>query len=245
MKKARTDRPPHGPKEFHTSPFGALKGVKLTAPAKTTERERPTPPPDPPPQTDENALFLQAVAGIHRLGEASPPKNRPAAPARTATTAGRTRQALPSPPEQERDELFLQEVRRLKLDARFTDSLPDEDELHPLAGNRLRQIRRGIVAVTRQLDLHGLTREEALLELPRFLRYAAAKGERAVLVITGQGNHSAGEAVLQQAVAAWLREAGREIVLEYAPAPREMGGNGAFVVFLRSALRQAVDSDEE
>jgi DNA-nicking Smr family endonuclease len=61
------------------------------------------------------------------------------------------------------------------------------------------------------------------------------KGQKAVLVITGKGNNSPGEPVLQQAVVSWLRDAGRELALEFAPAPREMGGSGAFVVFLRPA----------
>jgi DNA-nicking Smr family endonuclease len=90
------------------------------------------------------------------------------------------------------------------------------------------------------LDLHGLRREEALAALPRFLRSALQKGQKAVLVITGKGNHSAEEPVLQQAVASWLREAGRELVVEFAPAPREMGGSGAFVVFLREPQVQMI-----
>jgi len=79
-----------------------------------------------------------------------------------------------------------------------------------------------------------LTREEALNALPRFLRNAAAYGEKAVLVITGKGLNSPGEPVLQQAVAGWLQESGKGLVLEFAPAPRDMGGHGAFVVFLRN-----------
>jgi DNA-nicking Smr family endonuclease len=136
-------------------------------------------------------------------------------------------------------ELFLQEIGRLKLEVKFTETLPDEDELKALSGNRLKQLKRGVVSVDYQLDLHGQTRDEALAELPRFLRNARLKGQTAVLIITGKGNNSAGEPVLQQAVAAWLRDAGREIVVEFAPAPREMGGSGAFVVFLRSALPSA------
>jgi len=121
----------------------------------------------------------------------------------------------------------------LKLQVKFKESIPDEDELKPLSGNRLKQLKRGIISVDYQLDLHGLTREEALAALPRFLRTARLKEQVAVLVITGKGNKSIGEPVLQQAVAAWLRDAGRELVLEFAPAPREMGGSGAYVVFLR------------
>jgi DNA-nicking Smr family endonuclease len=59
------------------------------------------------------------------------------------------------------------------------------------------------------------------------------------LVITGKGLNSPGEPVLQQVVAGWLRDAGRELVVEFSPAPREMGGNGAFVVFLRPMPKPA------
>jgi len=121
----------------------------------------------------------------------------------------------------------------LKLEVKFTEQLPDEDELKPLSGNRLKQLKRGIITVDHQLDLHGLTRDEALAELPLFLRSARLKGQTAALVITGKGNNSPAEPVLQQAVSAWLRDAGRDLVVEFAPAPREMGGSGAFVVFLR------------
>jgi DNA-nicking Smr family endonuclease len=128
---------------------------------------------------------------------------------------------------------FLEEIGRLKLDTKFSDSLPDDGELLPLAGNRLRQVKRGVVSVSHQLDLHGLTREEALEALPGFLHSARKKGQKAVLIITGKGNHSPEEPVLHQSVASWLRDAGRSAVLEFAPAPREMGGSGAYVVFLR------------
>ena len=100
-------------------------------------------------------------------------------------------------------------------------------------------MKRGVITVDYQLDLHGLTRDEALAELSRFLRTARAKGQTAVLVITGKGNHSTTEPVLQLAVTAWLRDAGRELVVEFAPAPREMGGSGAFVIFLRPSQEPA------
>jgi DNA-nicking Smr family endonuclease len=105
--------------------------------------------------------------------------------------------------------------------------------MQTLSGNRLRQVKRGIVSVEYQLDLHGLTRDEALGALTRFLRSARQKNQKAALIITGKGNHSPDEPVLHQAVASWLRDAGREHILEFAPAPRELGGSGAYVVFLR------------
>jgi DNA-nicking Smr family endonuclease len=168
--------------------------------------------------------------GVRRLDPApqtTPPGTRSHKPER-ATTPSRRREIDPA-----EAAVFSQAISQLRLDVAFADKFPEDDELKPLGANRLRQLKKGIIRVDRQLDLHGLTRDEALEELPRFLRNARVHGEKAVLVITGKGINSPGEPVLQQAVAAWLRDAGREFVLEFAPAPREMGGSGAFVVFLR------------
>lgn len=187
----------------------------------------------PAPDKGETELFRRAMAGVKALdgpredaAKIEKPGTAPREPARSASPAA-------AGSDQESTELFLQEVGRLKLEAKFVDSVPDDEELKPLSGNRLRQVKRGIITVSHQLDLHGLTREEALAALPRFLDAARRKGQKAALVITGKGINSPGEPVLQQAVAAWLREAGREMVLEFAPAPRELGGGGAYVVFLR------------
>ncbi|QEM70073.1 DNA mismatch repair protein MutS [Geobacter sp. FeAm09] len=200
-------------------------------PKAGTERERPAP--GGPAEDGEAELFRRAMSGVKALSV--PPEG--AAKAGTAPPGARAQAPLPSPPppdgDRESAELFLQEIGRLKLETKFADALPADDELKPLSGNRLRQVKQGIIAVTHQLDLHGLTREEALAALPRFLNTARHKGQKAALVITGKGNNSPGEPVLQQAVASWLRDAGRGMVLEFAPAPREMGGSGAFIVFLR------------
>jgi DNA-nicking Smr family endonuclease len=218
-------------KPFQTTPFSNLKGVAVSLPP-TREVEPPLPSVAPPVDGDEDAgLFLQAMGGVRRLD----------APQRTQKASAEAHKPAraPSPPirremiDPAEQEAFNQAIGQLHLDVTFSDRFPEEDELKPMGANRLRQLKKGVIRVDRQIDLHGLTREEALEELPRFLRNARVHGEKAVLVITGKGNNSPGEPVLQQAVAAWLREVGREFVLEFAPAPREMGGSGAFVVFLR------------
>jgi DNA-nicking Smr family endonuclease len=196
---------------------------------------------EPPPkpthavQSDEQGadLFLQAMAGARRLHDTPWSTGKQTASAKMKSESQPTTRVAISPDEAVAAELFKQEIGRLKLEVKFAEQIPDEDELKPLSGNRLKQLKRGIIRVDHQLDLHGLTRDEALAELPRFLRSARHKGQAAALVITGKGYNSPAEPVLQQAVAAWLRDAGREYVVEYAPAPREMGGSGAFVVFLR------------
>ena len=226
-KKRQRDQKPPKEKEFHSTPFGALKGVAVleAAPVKAPPSVvlKPAEPVD-----GGMDLFLQAVADV-RPFHPSGKKPVKAGSHPLQKTAVKRLEELRVVEEG----AFLEEIGRLKLDAKFTDSAPDEDELQPLSGNRLRQVRRGIVSVSHQLDLHGLTREEALDALSRFLGSARKRGEKAVLVITGKGNHSPEEPVLHQAVASWLRDTGRSAVLEFAPAPREMGGSGAYVVFLR------------
>lgn len=232
-KKSRHHTPPKPP-QFSSTPFSSLKGVAV--PVKPTAGAEPAtktaPPPDHPEENGSD-LFLQAMAGTRRLHDAPQIDG-------TGTTTGNkvsgTRpkpKAVISPEDAVAVDLFLQEIGRLKLEVKFSETSPEEDELKPLSGNRLKQLKRGVITVDHQLDLHGLTRDEALAELPRFLRSARLRGQAAALVITGKGNNSPAEPVLQQAVAAWLRDAGRELVVEFAPAPREMGGSGAFIVFLR------------
>ena len=239
MAKKKLPDTPSKPPQFRTTPFSSLKGVvAATAPPSA---EPPAPVAAPAPLEDDGAaLFIQAMDDVKKLDvsrqykgkvEASPQKQN-------VESIGSTN--VPTVPlDVAANELFLQEIGRLKLEVKFTETLPDEDELKTLSGNRLRQLKRGVISVGYQLDLHGLTRDEALAELPRFLRTARMKGQTAVLVITGKGHNSTSEPVLQQAVAAWLRDAGKELVVEFAPAPREMGGSGAFVVFLRPVISSA------
>ena len=98
----------------------------------------------------------------------------------------------------------------------------------------MRQLKRGTIKITEELDLHGFMKDEALVRLDHFIASAFGRGQKAVLVITGKGINSPEGPVLQGAVAAWLREKGKGLVAEFAPAPRDRGGSGAFVVFLRS-----------
>jgi DNA-nicking Smr family endonuclease len=225
-KNQRPQNPPKE-KEFHVSPFGALKGVAVQEAIPVQPVQAPAKKPEESADGGMD-LFLQAVADVRpfQVFDKKPAQAGSHPLQKIAKTAVAELLVV-------EEGAFLEEIGRLKLDTKFTDSIPDEGELQPLSGNRLRQVKNGVVSVSHQLDLHGLTREEALDALPRFLRSAQKNGQKAVLVITGKGNHSAIEPVLHQAVASWLREAGRSTVLEFAPAPREMGGSGAYVVFLR------------
>jgi len=136
--------------------------------------------------------------------------------------------------DEEERRVFFREIEKLELDVKFRDELPEDVTLLRAAGsNRLRELKRGAIHISLELDLHGLTRDEALASLVRFIGGAYNRSQKAVLVITGKGNNSPEEPVLQGAVAGWLRDRGKGMVAEFTPAPRQLGGSGAFVVFLK------------
>ncbi len=215
------------PKEFAAKPFAALKGVQPIAAAPAIAKTAP-PAKLPAAARDDSDLFLRAMADVRRFDRPAPTpeKRSPSQPA--------SRPAVRRIDEDER-QLFLDTLQRLKLDVTFQDGAIDEDESvpAPLAVNRMRQLRRGTIRIDYELDLHGLTRDEALDALARFIGGAFNRGQQAVLIITGRGNNSPGEPVLQRAVTGWLRVDGRQFVAEFALAPRNLGGDGAVVVFLK------------
>ncbi len=214
------------PKEFAPAPFSALKGLAVKAmSASSAKPSPPLPPPLPVVDEDDLDLFFSAVSDVRpltfsRWGESSSP-----APPNPVIRVRKL--------EEEESALFLASLTGMNV--RFQDEIPDEDDsFSSLSAGRLKQLRLGTIKIRMELDLHGLTRDEALESLDRFITGAWRRELKAVLVITGKGNNSSGEPVLQAAVAGWLRDKGSKRVVEFAPAPRRMGGTGAYVVFLRS-----------
>ena len=224
MKKKQKNPPK--PKDFTATPFQGLKGFQPAQPLPEPRQEVAARPAIPQPEADDDSdLFLRAVANVRRIVEepAEPNQKRPATPVKTKARIEAADQRV-----------FLDAIDKLKLDVDFRDELPDDVvPLKPLPVNRMRQLRRGALRIDYELDLHGLTRDEALESLAHFITGAHNRGQKAVLVITGKGNNSPDEPVLQGAVSSWLRDRGKGMVAEFAPAPRQMGGSGAFVVFLR------------
>ncbi|MBJ6802350.1 Smr/MutS family protein [Geomonas propionica] len=236
MKKKDKENPQPKQKEFSASPFKALKGASLglpgassaTAPPKKKE-DKPAPPAQ---DLSDEMLFFEAVAGIKRIS------------GRTAPTQVKAQQTAKAKRDEEDQEVFLKALEALRLDVRFADQVQDEEAApRPQAVNRLRQVRRGGIRIDLQLDLHGLTRDEALENLDRFVKAAFNRGQKGVLVITGKGNNSPGEPVLRIAVANWLREHGKGMIAEFVQAPSDMGGSGAFVVFFKE--KKAEPAQEE
>ena len=110
-----------------------------------------------------------------------------------------------------------------------------------------RHLQSGRRQIESRLDLHGLRQRDAHAVLRRFLHAAQAKGHRHVLVITGKGASEADRSsvfdeerrgVLRQAVPHWLGQPEfSAMVIDFAPAPQRLGGEGALYVRLRSLKR--------
>lgn len=99
----------------------------------------------------------------------------------------------------------------------------------------VRDLREGRFAVSRVLDLHGLTVAEAELAFESFMREALLRGDRCVLIIHGRGLSSPDKPVLKERVRFWLeRGPFRRYVLAYASARPCDGGPGATYVLLSS-----------
>lgn len=113
----------------------------------------------------------------------------------------------------------------------------------------LGKLRRGHWALQGEIDLHGMTTDEAHDALADFLVAARARGARCVRVIHGKGLTSPGrEPVLKGKVRHWLSH--WDEVLAYCEAPRHAGGGGAVLALLKGAVaprrgRPAQDGDAD
>jgi DNA-nicking Smr family endonuclease len=97
----------------------------------------------------------------------------------------------------------------------------------------VRRLRRGLIPIEEELDLHGLGQAAAREQLADFLEYSRAAGRRCVRIIHGKGYRSGARGpVLKSAVDLWLR---RHLdVMAFTSARPIDGGTGAVYVLLRA-----------
>ncbi len=95
----------------------------------------------------------------------------------------------------------------------------------------LRKLRRGEWTVQREIDLHGLRREDAREALAAFVRQAHLHGIRCVRVVHGKGLGSPDKTpVLKERVHSWLTQ--KRQVMAFVQARPLEGGAGAVLVLL-------------
>ncbi len=209
--------------DFNHSPFKSLKGLSVSEPPKTSPKV-PVKPPVVPDDPDDRDLFAREMAwlNVRAVG---------------GKTAGQgvddklETSVAPTPPPPNESAEFLSAIG--KLDKTFRDELPTEIEPPRARPRRMKQLERGELKPSAELDLHGLTRDEAVARTRAFLAHATRQRWPVVVIVTGKGLRSAEGPVLRRAIEDLLASA-QELVLEWGEAPRRLGGTGALAVFVRS-----------
>ena len=104
----------------------------------------------------------------------------------------------------------------------------------------IRKVKRRQKKIEGTLDLHGLKVYEAKIKVFQFIRLNFEKRNRLLLIITGKGKRLGvehgwrGEGVLKELVPQWLCSILiSKFVLWYVNAPNELGGYGAYIVYLK------------
>ena len=172
------------------------------------------------PSDEEVRLFREAVGPVRTL-EQGRHHHQPAGPP-------------PVPVQRRRDEeRVLQDLLSDGLDPADLETGEELVYLRPgLPYSLLRRLRRGQFSVGPQLDLHGLTVEEARAALAAFLLDVRRSGQRCVRIIHVKGLRSRqGQPVLKVKVNHWLRQ--RDEVLAFCSARAVDGGTGAVYVLLK------------
>ena len=106
---------------------------------------------------------------------------------------------------------------------------------HGVDRREIRKLKKGEYIVRDRCDLHGMTGDEAVASVGRFIQNSRHRGHRCVCIIHGRGLHSKGnQPILKTRVRECLRS--HRSVLAYTDAPVSDGGSGAVYVLLRRAV---------
>ena len=208
------------------NPFRRLRAVSISARNRAGRPPALVPVTRPLVDTSDVALFRAAVADARPLPDPGriappPPAVRPVPLQRWADD----RAALVD---------SLTDAVTWELDNQTGEQLAfKRDGVSPMV---FRKLRRGHWIVQGEIDLHGLTRDEARLHLAGFLGECARRGVRCIRVIHGKGLRSRNrEPVLKAKVAHWLAQ--RDEVVAFCEATPRDGGSGAVFVLLKARDR--------
>jgi len=208
---------------FQSDPFSDLKGFAVSATElKVPEQTVPVESPDTELSAEDLFAREMDMLGVQRSNDETP-----------AEAKNTKYQPGPSVHEEMSDqEQFLAAMGEMSV--HFEDHLPDNDESPQASPRRMKLLKQGRLQPEATLDLHGLLRHQVVEKVCFFLADAKFQGFKTLLIITGRGLHSQGEPVLRTEVENFLNGEGRPLLVEWARAPRQYGGEGALVVFLKN-----------
>jgi len=168
-------------------------------------------------KTDDESLFLAEMTGVTPLKPDNKVKHRKKPVLATVH------------PDEE-----------LLADDAFSDNELYEDCPDVLSFSRsglqfsvLKKLRQGKFPIEHELDLHGLSVEQARRELRAFISECEAIGIRHAIIVHGKGFRSKDKPVIKPMVNRWLREV--DNVLAFHSAQPRDGGSGAVYVLFRKS----------
>lgn len=211
-------------KSFNANPFSHLKGFAVSA-----EEEKMSAPPEKPAKSVEiygsfeDEMGMLGVQPLDLDDEEDCDDHIPADPDEVMDSEN---EILTD------DELFLSAMNGLNVDFKDDFDLPEEQG--KAIPRRMKQVKQGRLKPESKLDLHGCTRAEVIPKIKNFLKNAQMLGMETVLVVTGRGLHSeGGEPVLRNEVECYLNSNSDGLVAEWNRSPKEYGGEGALILFIR------------
>lgn len=171
---------------------------------------------------EESDIFREAVAGVKRHAPVAHVRCPPKAP-------------TPRPRSRDADErAVLEELRHGPVEPDPIDSVEALSYRGSGIQNRVwRRLQRGSYRLQAELDLHGLNREHARIEVTAFINGCRDGGIRCVRIIHGKGLRSPNSGpVIRSLLDGWLRR--RNDVLAFCAARPHDGGTGAVYVLLKA-----------
>ncbi|MBE9567371.1 MAG: Smr/MutS family protein [Proteobacteria bacterium] len=177
-------------------------------------------------KNDEESLFMSEMAGVTPIKQDNRVKLKPK-PVPAAKTS-----------RSDDDDFAVEDVFST---AEMVEDCPDilSFSRSGLQHKVIKKLRQGKHPIELVLDLHGLTIEQARVELQEFLGVCEAAGVRHVIIIHGKGFRSRDKPVIKPMLNRWLREV--DTVLAFHSAQPKDGGSGAVYVLLKN--RSFIDDE--
>ena len=164
---------------------------------------------------DNDAEFRQLMADVKQLKQDTISPLRPGTKIRKDPLVEQQQRA-----QREADFYFSDQ-----FEAHFNDDEPIRWLSEQAAPDAIRQLKRGQREPELLLDLHGLTQEQAKLELAALLEAAQRQRVACVTVMTGLGT-----GVLKRRLPHWLVQ--HPAVMAFTQATRAWGGRSALLILL-------------
>ncbi|MDB4444649.1 Smr/MutS family protein [bacterium] len=179
-------------------------------------------------ESDDNQYFLDAVSDVTPLPSQQTRVTRPPGP--------NIKPSHPAPDDDQEAMAHLYDLVKgtIEMDITFSDEYI-EGSVKGLGHKLMRRLKKGQFPIQDYIDLHGLTKQEAEIEVRNFLLESHKLGLRCVLIVHGRGLNSPDSfPVLKDGLPVWLnRGPVKRIVLAFATAKPYDGGTGAIYVLLR------------